>query len=155
MRTDTKIDRYSVKCHKASTLGYGKWIAEVGDIIIFRETSYNVEDLKTQANPYHHEVIGRMAGRIHYAPALRETPEIKDYLLVVALYPALPCTAERWVAPDEVIRIYDPNHKDRKIEELMAFFFSAEFKSFDANQLRQWASSGYATPSLAGLAPKK
>ncbi len=155
MRTDTRIDRYPVKCFQASTLGYGKYIAEVGDIIIYRESTYNVEDLKTLSNPHVHERIGRMAGRVHYAPALGETPEIKNHILVVCLSLDSPCAYERWIAPEDVLRIYDPNHADRKILELITFFFSPEFRHYNPDQLRQWAYSGYATPALAGFAPSK
>jgi hypothetical protein len=138
MRKDVKIDRYAVKCRSANTLGYGKWKAEVGDIIVFEENGEHA--------------VGRMAGRVHSAPALisGEKP-IKDYILVIALNDALTFSMERWINPADVISIHNPNHVDRKIVEFMAFFLSPEFKDYTPEQLRQWHYSGYATPNIAGI----
>jgi len=73
MRTDATIDGRQVHVPNASHLGYDKWVAQVGDWVVW---SYE---------PGTGDCIGRMIGRVHYAPPCGETPAIKDYIEVLQL----------------------------------------------------------------------
>jgi len=84
-RKDATIDRKQVPCRNASMIGYGKRNAQVGDVIRFEENG--------------RIRLGRMIGRIAYAPALGETPRIKNWILAVCLGEDLTHMCERWVDP--------------------------------------------------------
>jgi hypothetical protein len=143
MRTDAKIDRYSVTCPNASQLGYHKVKAEFGDIVVYRERFQDGNDPPR---------VGRVAGRVHYAPALEPNEEpIEDYLLVIVLADDLSFCFERWINPTDVVSVHSPSHPDRKLAELRTFFISPEFRQYSPAQLREWSASGYATPELAQL----
>jgi len=133
MRTDTIIDRKLVKCPNASTLGYGKWKAQFGDIVLWKDS----EGIH----------IGRVAGRIQYAPALgSETPAIRNHLLIVALSRNHTFPMERWVDPQEVIEVYDPANFESQPLRLLTFLFGPEFKKESVEDLRKWIRDGAATP---------
>lgn len=97
MREDVTIDRQLVHCPNASTLGYGKYRAQVGDWITYREMytdgSFN-------------ERVGRMIGRIAYAPPCGETPAIKGFILAAVLTCEMTSVAERWINPADVMRVH-------------------------------------------------
>ena len=91
MRAAT-IDRQAVRLPNASTLGYGKWRAQYGDLITFREG----EQTRT----------GRVAGRVAYAPPLTgqyAAPAVKNHLYVIAFGDDLTHAFVRWVDPADVI----------------------------------------------------
>lgn len=134
MRADAQIDRKQVLCPNVSHLGYDKYKAQFGDIVLF------IQNDRAQ--------VGRVIGRVHYAPALEgDTRPIRDYLVVAALSDDLTHVGERWVSPDEVTRIYDPTEPDRKILEMITFFFGASFKDESVERLRRWTGSGFSTPT--------
>lgn len=58
---DATIDRKAVRLPNACTLGYGKYRAQYGDLVTFKE-HYTDSTYGTR--------IGRVAGRIVYAPAI-------------------------------------------------------------------------------------
>jgi len=127
MRTDAIIDRRQVRCPKASTLGYGKWKAQVGDLVLFTEG----QQTRT----------GRMIGRIHYAPACGESPIIRDYLLVVCLNDSLDHTFERWVNPADVQRV----EALREQQPVMAYFLSADLVKSPIDEVRRSTTDGWTT----------
>lgn len=133
MRTDARMDRKQVQCPNVSQLGFDKWKAQFGDIVMFTEGE------KTR--------VGRVVARIEHAPALGETEALHNYLCVAALSDDLTFVMERWVKPEDVLRIYDPNEPSLHIQDTIRFFFSPEFKNESVDTLRRWLSSGFATPN--------
>ena len=106
IRKDATIDRRQVPCPNASLIGYGKRNAQVGDVIRFEE---------------HGRIrLGRMIGRIEYAPAIGETPRIKNWILAVCLGEDLTHMAERWVNPETVIDVTPVQNQG----EVCSAFFS-------------------------------
>lgn len=109
MRTDATIDRRQVRCPNASYLGYDKWIAQVGDLIRFNEGA------ETR--------VGRMIGRVAYAPRLDgDSAPVKDYILAAVLSPTLDYVAERWVNPADVVQV----QPIRGQAETMQWFLSTD-----------------------------
>ena len=133
MRTDARIDRKQVACPNASHLGFDKYKAQFGDIVVFNESDKSK--------------VGRVIGRIDYAPALGETPAIRNYLVVAALTEDLTHVSERWVNPEDVTRVFDPNEESRNIPALINFFFSPKFRDESVDLLRRWTDTGFATPN--------
>lgn len=131
MRTDVQIDRKQVHCPNASGIGYGKYKAQFGDIVI--------------ASADGHVTIGRVAGRIAYATAIGEDRgPIRDWLVVVALSSNLTFPMERWINPADVIEVYDPQNIDgANPATFLAFFFGAQFKAHSVESLREWANNGF------------
>ena len=141
-KADLQIDRKLVICPNASTLGYGKWKAQLGDIIVYQESTYEAKDLSTKVNPHNHTRVARVIGRVAYAPPLESDEKpIRNYLLVSALSEDLTFAMERWVNPEDVIRIYNP--EVTKTQNFLAFFFSPEMPTYSADELRQWSISGF------------
>ena len=139
MRTDATFDRKQTYCPNTyPTLGYGKYKAQFGDCLLYKENLTNGD---------YNMRLARVAGRVDYAPAIGEdsTPT-RDYVLVITMSDDLTFVMERWIAPEDIIRVWDPNHKDRNIEQLIQFFFSPAFKQESIETLRQWSASGYSTP---------
>jgi hypothetical protein len=125
MRTDATIDKRQVRCPNASHIGYSKWKAQVGDLIVWREG-----DLKR---------IGRMIGRVHYAPALTgDRAPIRDYILVVGIGDMLQHTFERWVNPRDVERV----EKIRDQGEVLAYFLSADLVKAPIDEIRRCMEYG-------------
>lgn len=144
MRNDARIDRKYVACPNASTLGYGKWKAQTGDIVVYRQATYEAKDLKEMTNPYYSSRVGRVIGRIAHAPNLDEYGKtIRNYLLIVGLSEDLTAAMERWVNPVDVTRVYDP--RETNTQALISFFFSPEMPKEPVNILRQWSTSGFST----------
>ncbi len=153
MRRDATIDRRFVRCPKASTLAYGKWRAQVHDWIVWR---YPESDGTPGDGPH----IGRMIGRIAYAPSLGETGQIKDWILVLALSSDHTHAYERWIDPAWVSQVNGP-HED--IAAFLTWFASptlpdvhwlrhaGEYGTLSANQATdepwrtQWSFAGKLT----------
>jgi hypothetical protein len=92
MRTDCIIDRKRVRCPNATPIGYGQTTARVGDWVTYE---LDLGSLR----------VGRMIGRVHYAPdtgagspELRRTG-IKNWLCVATLSTDLTSLSEQWVHP--------------------------------------------------------
>lgn len=129
MRTDAQIDRQQVYCPNANTQGYGKYRAQFGDFVIWNNTD--------------HTYYGRVAGRVHYAPAIDEDREpVRDWLLVIALGSNLSFAMERWVNPADVTEVFEPREQ---MTRFLAFFLSDAFKKEKPDALRAWSASGFAT----------
>ena len=139
MRNDARMDRKQTYCPNTyPTMGYDKYKAQFGDCILYKEHLENGE---------YNVRLARVAGRVDYAPAIcDDTSPIYDNVLVMAMSDTLTFVMERWIAPEDIIRVWDPNHKDRNIEQLIQFFFSPAFKQESIETLRQWSASGYSTP---------
>lgn len=128
MRTDARIDKKQVKCCNASTLGFDKYFAQVGDIITYRESG----QLR----------IGRMIGRIAYAPACGETKSIQNYILAVVIdnY-SLNHTCERWINPADVERV----QSIRDQMHVLDWFLSDDMVKAPVDEVRQSTSDGWST----------
>ena len=132
MRRDATIDRQQVHLPNASTLGFGKYKAQFGDVVLYQQDE--------------HTYIGRVAGRIHYAPPLESSEKpIRDYLLVIALGTRLDFAMERWVNPEDVTECFDPSNEHCRIQEVLAFLFSPQFKTESVDTLRRYAGE-WSTP---------
>lgn len=131
MRTDATIDRKQVICKKSSYLGYSKVTARTGDVVLWRDG----EGCNTN--------VGRVMGRVAYAPALDgDTQPIRDWLIVARLSTNLTSVSERWVNPEWVIEVFSVREDTRK---LLAFFFSQDFGTDSVDNMRRWTESGFAT----------
>lgn len=93
IRTDCTIDTRQVYLPNASTLGFGKYQARFGDFVWYRE-HYTDGSYST--------VLGRVLGRVAYAPPCGETPAIEGYLLVAQLGHNATHVYERWIDPADV-----------------------------------------------------
>jgi hypothetical protein len=139
MRTDAQIDRQLVKLPNADTLGCGKWKAQLGDLVLFRAGRYKGVPPGDAGQPQ----LGRVAGRVHYAPMLAgDKDPVRDWLLVITLSHDSSFVMERWVHPEWVERCYAPTDK---LARLWAFMLSDDFTSASADELREWSASGYST----------
>ncbi len=127
MRRDATIDRRKVKCSNASLIGYGKLFAQVGDVVRFKE--------------YDRIRLGRMIGRIAFAPPCGETPCIKNWLLVVCLGEDLTHMAERWVDPASVTYVTPVANQG----EVCAAFFSDTLTKTPIELVRMAASELWST----------
>jgi hypothetical protein len=128
MRTDVRIDKQQVQCPNASHLGYDKWRAQVGDIITFREA----DQLR----------IGRMIGRIAYAPNLNGGRSLRNYILAVVLdNHTLSHTCERWINPADVVRI----QSIRNQWQVLDWFLSDDMISAPVNEVRESTAGGWST----------
>lgn len=108
MRTDAVIDKRMVECkHLIPTLGFDKWVAQVGDLILFDDGG----GVKA----------GRMIGRIKDAPDLANPGKrLKNLILVIAITDGLfGGMHERWVRPEDVRRITPVRNQ---IDSLMGLF---------------------------------
>ena len=94
MRTDATIDGRQVRVPNASHLGYDKWTAQVGDWIV-----WTYPDSQS-------DLIGRMTGRVHYAPACGESAPIADWLEVLQLSDDHTHAYIRWIDPQWVTRVH-------------------------------------------------
>ncbi len=139
MRTDAVIDQEPVMCKNAQLIGFQKYPACFGDIIVFRE-NYPGGDFQ--------QFIGRVAGRVHYAPELpspppdKPTPEINDFILTVVLSRDATFVMERWVDPKDVSIVYNPLNCGTDVVDLMTFFFGQDFMHETPQDLIAWAGSG-------------
>lgn len=98
MRTDATIDKRQVWCPNTSTIAYGKYRAQLGDWVSW---NYPNADGSKGVN-----MIGRMIGRVKYAPALGESPEIKNWIEVLTLTMELTSVHVRWVDPAWVRQVH-------------------------------------------------
>jgi hypothetical protein len=130
MRTDATIDRKQVICRNSSHLGYSKVTARTGDIVIYSEG----KEWGTH--------VGRVIGRIAYAPSLANEAPIRKWLLLACLSNDLTCVGERWVNPEDVSQVFAVREETRK---LLAFFLSDGFGHESVDTLRRWTASGFAT----------
>jgi hypothetical protein len=124
MRTDATIDRKQVICRNSSHLGYSKVTARTGDVVRWGEN------------------VGRVIGRIAYAPPCGETPAITNWLIVACLSPDLTYVSERWINPEEVTQVFAVRSEMTK---LLVFFLSNGFGHESVDNLRRWTESGFAT----------
>ena len=132
MRTDATIDRKQVISRNSSHIGYSKITARKGDIVIYNDD-----------NDTSH--VGRVIGRIVYAPALQgDTQPIRNYLLLAVLSQDQTFVMERWVNPEYVTQVFSVREETRK---MLTFFFSKQFGQDSIDNMRRWAVSGFSTVS--------
>ena len=127
MRTDAIIDRKQVRCPNASTLGYGKWKAQVGDLVEFKEGNK--------------VVVGRMVGRISYAPNLNGGKPLKNYIVAICIDQMLRYTFERWINPIDVTRV----ERLRNQTDTVAYFLGTDIAKAPVDEVCKAASDGWST----------
>lgn len=118
MRTDARIDKKQVCCAKSPHLQTGKFHCQVGDLFLYIESE--------------RMVLGRMLGRIAYAPAIGETPTIRGAILAIVINSELSFTYERWVNPLDVVRIFSIDRQ----KDVMAYFLGPEMLSAKIDEIR-------------------
>jgi len=128
VRTDAIIDKRQVRCPNASHLGFDRWQAQVGDLILFTDGE------RTS--------VGRMIGRVHYAPPCVESLAVHDWLLVVGLAADLGHTFERWVNPLDVERVQSIREEHSRI---LTWFLSDQMIKADVQEVRKSTSNGWST----------
>lgn len=130
MRTDVIIDRKQVYLPNVSTIGYYKIKAQFGDMI--RTKDY----------------IGRVIGRISYAPKLSTNdPDVRGWLVCLVFGSNFTFPMERWINPAEVLECFDPTKYGYKTNEsalasFVAFMFGPELKQYKPADLRAWQNYG-------------
>jgi hypothetical protein len=135
MRTDCTIDTKQVYCPNATWLAYGKGAARFGDVVWYKEwLTDGTYDTR----------IGRVIGRVAYAPACGETKPISNYLCVAVLSNGYCAAFERWVNPEDVIEV-NSFEDFKRGEGLRRWFFdTAEpCKRADVTELRRALDQGY------------
>lgn len=135
MRTDATIDRRKVRCPNASMIGWSCKQASVGSLIVFTDGG--------------DERLGRMIGRVHYAPVLPgDSRRVKNWILAIVLGSELSHTSERWVDPKTVTRAYpltDANMVRR--QAVVAYFLGDDIIGAPVDEVRRAAE--YGSPTLA------
>ena len=135
MRTDAVIDRVQVICRGASTLGYGKWKAQVGDLILFRQFK---EDTTL--------TLGRMIGRVHYAPALEgDSKAVHDHILCLCINSMLDYTFERWVDPANVVIVHPMDTHSPHRRDVVMSFLSDDLIKAGVEEVREMMSARWST----------
>jgi len=130
MRTDATIDRQGVICRNADRTGYGKFTAQVGDILWWR------------INGEGNTSVGRVVGRIAYAPALDGDREpIKSYILVGRLSSDMTYVSEAWINPADVWKVEEPRHQ----LDTMKWFLSDTIVKEDIGMVRRCLSELWST----------
>ena len=126
MRKDAQFDKRLVLCKNATTFGFGKMRAQVGDLVLTKDG-----------------LSARMVGRITYAPQLDSTDKpIRNWILGVAMIgQLLEHTHERWIDPLDVVRI----EPIRNQLDILTYFLSAELVKADIEEIRLCASEGWST----------
>lgn len=123
MRTDVTIDGRYIPCPNATRLGFCKWRAQVGDLIVYDECGDHLR-------------MARVLGRIAYAPALEgDKGPIKGWALVMALSEDGSLAYERWVDPAKIKIVIESPAK------FAAFFFAPKLP-YDAHTMRRLMEHG-------------
>jgi hypothetical protein len=86
--------------------------------------------------------IGRMIGRIVYAPAIGDSPAIKGWIMTATLGMEHTAVFERWINPAWVTQVH-PNVPD--IARFLSFFAGDELP--DRDTLRGWIEYGGFRPN--------
>lgn len=130
MRHDVVIDKRQVRCPNASHLGFDKIHAQVGDVVTFR---YDGDGTSA---------VGRMIGRIQYAPPLQgDKGPIVNYLLLVVLSGDMTHTYERWINPNHVTRV----QAIREQRQVTEWFLSDLMVSASVDEVRESTEQGWST----------
>ena len=128
MRTDAKIDRKQVYCPNVVTLGYSRPMARFGYFVTFNEGRRTV--------------LARVVGRIASAPRIDNDPDVRGYLVVMAIGFQYATPMERWINPKAVLDCFPPNTGHWDCLKFMQFFFGADFKKQSVETLRGFANYG-------------
>lgn len=96
MRTDCTVNTRPVKCPNATRLGYGLGVANVGDLIVYKEY-YNDDSFKLR--------VARMIGRVTAPKIASDDSEVKGWILAMVLSDNHCHIYERWVNPGYVIEV--------------------------------------------------
>lgn len=128
MRTDATIDRKYVRCPNCRDgFAYDKSRAQVGDLVWFTESG--------------HTKLGRMIGRIAYAPSLDGEPCIQNYILCAVLSENMTYMFERWVNPVDVTRVTPVQNQ----ADVMRWFMSDEMIQAPIPEVRRATSEMWST----------
>jgi hypothetical protein len=139
MRTDVIIDKKQVVCRNTSTLGFSKWKAQVGNLLLFKEGG--------------RIVTGRMIGRIQHG--YFDGKSLKNHLVVICISPRLDWTFERWVDPNDVTEIYDLNSEYARHAEVLEHFFSVELTKAPIDEVRACSRDWYSLKSKRAYEAKR
>lgn len=132
MRTDCKIStRKKIHCVNATSIGFGKYMAEVGDLIVYKE-HYNDDSYGMRT--------ARMIGSVTAPKVDPADAVIKDWLLVLTLSDDCHTCFERWVNPIHVVEVTNPP------TQMVAWFFQEKLP-YDVNTLRRLNVHGSLTNS--------
>lgn len=128
MRTDCKIDSKPIKCPNAQRTGYNLGVANIGNLIVYRE--YHQDDSYSMR-------VARVLGRVT-APKVRpDDREVKGFALVMALSDDCTHAYERWVDPQWIDQV-------REVPTAMLEFFARPTLP-PVDLLRRKMESGYVT----------
>ena len=123
MRTDATIRHRQTKLPKlVTTIGFDRWIARPGDLILYRERLAGGDDAPSLRR------IARVIGTVD-APTLpagtnyEGSPAVKNHICVMALADDGSYAYERWVDPADVVRCLDPEH----MRAFMALFLAEDW----------------------------
>lgn len=117
MRTDAKISNRKVYLPRASTIGYGKYEAKRGDLIVYEEHDND--------GGVHNRRMARVLGTVD-APGVCGNPPTKNHLFVLALADDGHTAYERWIDPKRVVSCQASPSK------FAAWFFSDEPMRYSA-----------------------
>jgi hypothetical protein len=86
--------------------------------------------------------VGRVIGRVHYAPALdHDKGPIKSYILVGRLSSDMTYVSEVWVNPADVWKVEEPRHQ----LDTMKWFLSDTIVKEDIGMVRRCLSELWST----------
>ena len=117
MRKDAKYSKKAVMCPKASTIGFGRYKAKPGDLIVFSDGILDSSGRE----------IGRVLGRVD-ASGEPGCPKIVGHILVLQASRDFTSCYIRWIDPALVTYVTDSPTK------FAAFFFQKEIP-YDATTL--------------------
>jgi len=132
MRRDAIIDKKQVPVPNASHLGYDKWKAQVGDLVLYLETDVNGQRIGSR--------LGRMIGRVKWAPQLAGSKPIRNWIILIALSDDLSHSYERWVNPEDVLRVQTPRDEHKRT---LDYVLGSEILKAHVNEVRMAASDGW------------
>ena len=121
MRTDAEIHNRQTKLPHVSTLGFDRWIARPGDLILYVERMLDGSEQTRMAR-----VIGTVdAPAIPDGTTYEGSPAVKDHICVMALADDGAYAYERWVDPKDVRRCFDTD----RMRAFMALFLAEDWNT--------------------------
>lgn len=127
MRTDCKIDKRQIPCPNARNTGFGLSVANVGNLIVYREDHIDATN-KTYRT-------ARVLGRVSAPKIAPGDAEVKGWALCMVLSEDCTFVFERWVDPSWIVSIRDVPHA------MLMFFARPELP--EADVIRHKMEAGY------------